>query len=653
MKYRKEVDGLRAVAVVPVILYHAGWSFFSGGYVGVDIFFVISGFLITSIILDEIRSGTFSYRRFYARRARRLLPALCAVLLFCIPVALALLGPQALDSFAKGLVAVFTMTANILFWKQTDYFAADAGLNPILHFWSLSVEEQYYVVFPIVCVFLHKMAQKSFTAILLAALIASFVLAEWATHTHASVAFYFLPTRSWELLLGALLATPKLTQFCAEFSSRRKAAAQFLGVFGIVLILYSIAIYNKATPFPGVYALVPTIGSVLILAFARQGSLAAKVLGWKPFVGIGLISYSAYLWHQPILTFSEIFHGEKLPFQYTSVLVPLCLIVAYFSWRFVEVPLRKPSSRGALAQAFVLIPIPLIVAVGIAGVATHGFEHFIYTRRFNDTQRVLYDAMKEQTAGIALHSDGECRFAVDRVSDSLQTQFAKCFERYGAGNIIIGDSHALNIYNAMYVSDSTKFFVGIMHVGCRPDTKDQDCPYASLRQFVQNNRAKIGRIFYHQSGAHLLQDDKGFQDTDDIFAPERMFSFDFPAINATMAYLDTLSASVPVVWLGPYVEARVNLQALKSMDSARIRPRVQTIFTQLDSVLKSRHGTETRSWRYVSLVDILAIDSQFLWLNGCLTFRDTDHLSVCGEEIVGERLKKHAIGMTTSYLPSR
>jgi len=206
MEYRREIDGLRAVAVLPVILFHAGVELFSGGFVGVDVFFVISGYLITSIILKEQQTGTFSLVRFYERRARRILPALFLVVIACIPFAWIWLLPEDLKSFGKSLIAVPTFTSNILFARESDYFTPLAELKPLLHTWSLAVEEQFYVFFPILLILAHKWRTVSNGVLIAAIGIISLCLAQWGLSTNPKIAFYFLPTRAWELMIGALIA---------------------------------------------------------------------------------------------------------------------------------------------------------------------------------------------------------------------------------------------------------------------------------------------------------------------------------------------------------------------------------------------------------------------------------------------------------------
>lgn len=337
MDYRKEIDGLRALAVLPVILFHAGFETFSGGFVGVDVFFAISGYLITTIILAELEQGKFSIVNFYERRARRILPALFLVMLASIPFAWVLLTPFDLNSFAESLIAVPLFVSNIFFWREGGYFETSAELKPLLHTWSLAVEEQYYVLFPLFLMLFWKYGKRWIRATLGLTFLASLIVAQWASYAKPDAAFYLLPTRGWELLIGAFAAIYLSQTNQKKFS---KCLSELGGWLGVVLIFYAVFAYAKATPFPGFYALAPTLGTALIILFANRQTIVGKFVGNKLFAGIGLISYSAYLWHQPVLAFARHWstHLDQL---LTSLLVTFVLAISYLSWRFIERPFRS------------------------------------------------------------------------------------------------------------------------------------------------------------------------------------------------------------------------------------------------------------------------------------------------------------------------
>ena len=302
MEYRREIDGLRALAVLPVILFHAGFKYFSGGFVGVDIFFVISGYLITSIILAEQEAGTFSIIRFYERRARRILPALFLVMLACLPFAWLWLLPHDMQNFSQSLIGVSAFISNILFWLTSGYFETAAELKPLLHTWSLAVEEQYYLFFPVFLVLTWHIGKRWILFFLSIVFLISLLAAQWGSALKPDATFYLLPTRGWELLIGAFIAFYFTKKDRTILSKNLNEAG---GLLGLALIIYAIFKFDNQLPFPSFYALVPTIGAGLIILCATQITFVGKLLGNKLLVGIGLISYSAYLWHQPLLAFSK------------------------------------------------------------------------------------------------------------------------------------------------------------------------------------------------------------------------------------------------------------------------------------------------------------------------------------------------------------
>lgn len=292
MNYRPEIDGLRAVAVLPVIFFHAGLAPFYGGYVGVDVFFVISGFLITGIISEDIKQKRFSLMKFYERRARRLFPAFAVVLLITTIGMLRLETPENLQAYAKSLSYVSVFAANIYFTFNLGYFNIGAEFQPLLHTWSLAVEEQFYLLFPLFLLGLAPLAMRARKVWIWAILIVSFIacLIELGGD---EATFFMLHTRAWELLAGALCA------LAVERTQSKKRGV--LALVGLGLILISIFAYRDHTPYPSHFTLLPVVGTVLLLRYAERGTIAFRLLAWRPLVLIGLTSYSAYLWHQPIL----------------------------------------------------------------------------------------------------------------------------------------------------------------------------------------------------------------------------------------------------------------------------------------------------------------------------------------------------------------
>lgn len=373
MKYRAEIDGLRALAVLPVILFHAGFEWFKGGYVGVDVFFVISGYLITTIIISEMAEGKFSIINFYERRARRILPALFFVMAVCIPFAWYFMLPSQLKGFGDSLISVALFISNIHFWLGSGYFAIGQAENPLLHTWSLAVEEQFYIFFPLFLLIFWKLGLRRLIILLLIIFLISFSIANWASffgwhQKIASGGFFLIPTRAWELLIGS---------FCAiylRFHGNKIGGiyGELLSFIGLILIIVSIVLYDRTTPFPSLYTLVPVLGTGFLI-LSTSDTYVQKLLKLKMIVGLGLISYSAYLWHQPVFAFGHIIGIPTSSLLYLALIL-LSLFLAYISWRFIEKPFRSRSTMSKkVIFTFSALGILLFVSIGILFSSFNGF----------------------------------------------------------------------------------------------------------------------------------------------------------------------------------------------------------------------------------------------------------------------------------------
>ena len=427
MKYRPEIDGLRAVAVLPVILFHAGFSTFAGGYVGVDVFFVISGYLITTILIGEREAGTYSLLGFYGRRARRILPALFLVLICTIPFAWRWLAPGPFEDYARSQAFAALFVSNIHFLENSSYYDIGSAFRPLLHTWSLAVEEQFYLLFPLVLLPLGAFARPKFAMVFLVLAVLSLALAEWGWRAHPDENFYFTFSRLWEILVGSICAV--------ILFARPRMKSDVLGLLGLLLILYSIFFYSAAVPFPSVYALVPVGGAALIILFADRGTWTARMLSCAPMVWIGLLSYSAYLWHQPLFAFARIRSVDEPSLGLMAALSVATMALAYVTWRFVETPFRRRgwlSGRGAMLGASVT-GIATLVAFGLAGSHNGGFP----------------DRVRESEPGFltALRSDDGKGFFVGNCTDAVQpdgSHFCQIYRSQAptATIAIMGDSHA-------------------------------------------------------------------------------------------------------------------------------------------------------------------------------------------------------------------
>jgi peptidoglycan/LPS O-acetylase OafA/YrhL len=475
MKYRADIDGLRAVAVILVILFHAKINLFPGGYIGVDIFFAISGFLITSIIYPKILAGNFSFLDFYKRRARRLLPASIFMTLVTLLVFAFIYPPNLFKTLADSAVASLLFSSNLYFWQTSSYFSPNLELQPLLHTWSLSVEEQFYFLFPLSLVILGAFKLKRNTVLTLVGLACavSLFLAYWFAPSNLSfVSFYVLPTRFYEMGLGALFAI-HLTHKPNAFKS-----INYLREIGLVMIVIAAIQYDRKLAFPSFYAVLPVIGTLLMLIDHRTKGIVYKVMCSKPLVFTGLLSYSLYLWHWPIWVCFEWLIDNRSA-THMSAYFALTFVVAYLSYRFIEQPLRQPNfyqttySKAALGS---------FVAILIASVS---FLSLQSNNRFLPLSELSIVAYTNSLVSEPFR---------DNCTDTkrLKGQYSVCVLKEGANTeysiLLWGDSHASALMSALD-NFSDRFTIHAMNTsGCPSlvDTKRKGSPDCHLHnQYMQ------------------------------------------------------------------------------------------------------------------------------------------------------------------------
>ena len=454
LTYRPEIDGLRAIAVGAVILYHAeitilGHQPFQGGFIGVDIFFVISGYLISSIILKELlNTGSFSFTHFYERRIRRILPALLFVMVVSLPFAWMLLLPSGIIDFSKSILYSLGFTSNFYFWYTGQVYGAESGLlKPFLHTWSLSVEEQFYILFPIVLLIVFKYFRKYLIHILILGLIISLLLADWGSKKYGGFNFYVLPTRVWELLSGSILAYFEVSQ--GHRNKNQKLNLVF-PTFGLFLIIYSIYYFNDEMFHPSLHTIYPIIGVCLIIWYSNKNELITKILSSKLFVGVGLISYSLYLWHYPVFAFNRIteFLTENLSVK--LLLIVFSIILSIISYLYVERPARNKKNEFKFIFYSLLSIIVILIIFNLSVIYKDGyknrFPNILDIRKIN----ILRDPTTFKRCNV--YPFETCYF--NKKSDQ------KIF--------LIGDSHALSIMPNLKdkVINKNYQFISSAYPGC-------------------------------------------------------------------------------------------------------------------------------------------------------------------------------------------
>ncbi len=440
MRYRADIDGLRAVAVVPVLFFHAGFGFFEGGFAGVDVFFVISGFLITSLIYDEIADGRFSLISFYERRARRIAPALLLVCLACIPFAWFWMLPEEANAFGKSLYFVNLFASNFLFWDEAGYFAASNELKPLLHTWSLAVEEQFYLLFPLLLWGLRTRSRRTVLIVVASFSAVSFATTQVLPLFDPVANFYLLPSRFWELGAGSLLAIagPDMARIGARYGSSLAAA-------GLLTILASYLFVSGSSQYPGWSTVPVVVGTVLVLAFSDGTNWTGRILSFRPLVVIGLGSYSLYLWHQPVFAFARLRSMQELsPITYL-LLIALTFGLAYISYRYVETPFRnrRRVSGEAIFKSTAAVGV-VVMAVGATFDHTNGLP-----QRAHDL-----GLMTELSSGLA-----------ERCNGSI---LAECQTSEMPEVAVWGDSLAMHLVDGIISSNPSVKLVQLNKNDCGP-----------------------------------------------------------------------------------------------------------------------------------------------------------------------------------------
>jgi peptidoglycan/LPS O-acetylase OafA/YrhL len=470
IKYRSDIDGLRAVAVMSVIFFHYSiGNVFTGGYVGVDIFFVISGYLITSIIYSDITRGTYSIADFYHRRVRRIFPALFAVFAACLAVSFWMNFPSETRDIGKSIAASIFFISNILFYTSSSYFDHKMELNPVLHTWSLSVEEQFYVLFPILVYSMRTLTHKKRLLVLLFFALASFAASAVQVYREPTAAFYLVHFRAWELLIGSLLALKAFPAIAKPWQ------IESLSGLGLALIAAGLIFYSKSTPFPGLAALLPCAGAAAIIyAGGLRKTFVSRLLGLPPVRFIGLISYSLYLWHWPLWVYTRL-HSEPTGLLEKLIVMAIGIFLATLSWWFVERPFRKApyrlSVKGALIAASASMASVAALAFFIGTLSSH-FWHLP-----NRVEKILAytDASK--------HSEETRVGTCFLTSEYNSFEFYKKDECLNLSNekkniLIVGDSHAAHLWPGFQTVYPQINFIQATASGCKPiigATGDKRC----------------------------------------------------------------------------------------------------------------------------------------------------------------------------------
>ncbi|MDA7842772.1 acyltransferase [Methylophilaceae bacterium] len=477
VNYRPEIDGLRALAVIPVILFHAGLSVFNGGFIGVDVFFVISGFLITSIIIKGLKNDTFTFSNFFQRRLRRIAPALLFVVITSIPFAWLLMPSDQFNEFSLAVGSIAIFASNFLFWTQVDYFATTAEINPLLHTWSLAIEEQYYLIFPLILISLYKKGIK-FTLMILGIIATiSIFYTEVAWRMFPAANFYLFPSRIWELMVGSMAAIVSPYVIYKRFSINN-----ILSLIGFLLLLFSYIWIDEQVPFPSFITVIPVIGTTLILLFTSKKTFVGLLLSMAPFVLIGRISYSLYLWHQPIFVFARLYGLETNESLNLIILFSILFLLSYFSWRFIENPFRN----NKVISLRMLLSLVITTSIGFLVFAIYGFL-IGYTHPNLTKEGIKFLNSYEGKAIAIPYFREECNFYYH---NEISEDCLKPITKDKPITLVWGDSHAQALAVGLREEfGEGHFFAQLATSSCKPKVVNMSS--SDIKEYPENNKAQI------------------------------------------------------------------------------------------------------------------------------------------------------------------
>lgn len=639
LNYRPDIDGLRAIAVLAVVLYHFDIGPMAGGFVGVDIFFVISGYLITSIIHTEMLRGDFTFTGFYERRIRRIFPAACAVLLVTLIAGAWFLLPSDLIRLSNSTIATLVFSSNILFWRQSGYFDTSSELNPLLHTWSLAVEEQFYVGLPVLLLLVHRYARRWLKPVLVVCAVMSFAACVWIQPLRPRVTFFLSPFRAWELLLGAVLAVGSIPPL------NSRALREVMSMLAGLALLGSLCWTSAGVDFPGWLAAFPVISTAVLLhAGGHGGSLVHRALQCSTLVYVGLISYSLYLWHWPLLTFARYANGlEPLPEGLMWLLLMASLALAAASHRWVEVPFRRravtegPSAR---TRTF-LVAVAVMASLGLLGFIArqdHGWR-----MRFSQ-QIVSLD--QERDPEIPYKGCDGRSPTMDGVSCTLGD------EGSNRAALIWGDSHALAWAPALDIVLKKHKVKGVLAVNsaCPPlqgvhNPIKPSCWRDNERVLTWLHDNRVEKLFLIASwlsyadpeGKYPLEDSEGRTGNKQVF-PD--------ALARTVELARPFAEHILLVGPTPGAPAEVPFKmAIAELRPLGSQPRPKDIVKfrrSADWFWRSAAGL--RSDPQMQLIDPSEwfcgdLDCRYLDPKYGLLYRDDGHLSLAGARFVAEHFQ--------------
>ncbi|MDB9744452.1 acyltransferase [Pelagibacteraceae bacterium] len=508
--YKPQIDGLRALAVLPVIFFHAGFDLFKGGFIGVDIFFVISGYLITNIIIKDLYKNKFSLSNFYIRRSRRILPVLFFVSLSSIIASIFFMSAEEIKFFSQQTISVVLFLSNFFFWKNSSYFDPNSELQPLLHTWSLGVEEQFYIFFPLLLILIWNFYKKKLVLTLFLISFLSLILSQSGGNFkivnlsndypflklpfnffwQAGSANFYLPYgRVWELLVGSLISI-----YIFKKKIQNKSIHNFYSFTGLLLIILSIVLFSEDLQYPSIFTILPVLGTSLIILYSNKTTLTYKLFSIKPLVFLGLISFSLYLWHQPLLAFNKIYFGINLTLLHTFILIFLSFLLSVFTWKYIEKPFRNNK---------IISDKKVLISLSITAIMILSISFSIFYSKINSIQATLPNKILKSFQSTSPKNCFNIDYAhIDK--NKWHCEFGDLSKEVSF--VVIGDSHALAIKPAFEVLAKDKRKKGILvgFAGCpglldinsiRGDRNIKNCRLLNEKLYKFIKTKKIKKIF--------------------------------------------------------------------------------------------------------------------------------------------------------------
>jgi peptidoglycan/LPS O-acetylase OafA/YrhL len=635
-KRRTDIQILRGIAVTAIVLFHIDKDLFPLGYLGVDVFFVVSGYVVTPLIVNIfIPSSSESIKNrlllFYKKRFYRLVPALLATLI--ISSFFMFLFAPIFDHYSigmMGLSSIFLIGNWGAYKLQGDYFSIQQ--NPFTHTWSLSVEEQIYLLIPLICLILFILVRptvRSFYYIFISLLVISFItvmpmkfiqdfIVFLGLANYEMFVFYSAVSRIWEFSLGSLIY-----MYSKNLKSNKVRALNhkcFRTGFPII-ILFVILFFPISIKLNNLIQMISaTVITCILIVFKSFESILKRL---SFFVWLGDRSYSIYLIHMPVIYLLNLRDLEVLWFFKPVKIMIVFLIIAVLG------NLLFKSVENAYRYYYKRPPRFKILSI-----------HSRISLTFMFTALLLFSlTFYRGTGGIEMNNDGECKIWVPGIQNLSGKTFDECYLRYGKSVIVLGDSHAMNLYNSLYYQSDQKFIIGVSAGGCRPYAVSSVCDYNKFKSFAIANMNKISEVYYHQSGSYFISDLNGKVDTDLAFKNRAGYRIVLKDIYSVRSYLSQLSKYVKVKWVGPFNEARIKPSWFDlTRNKVKINPNVISSFSELDYKISALLSNSQYKIEYISLNKLPLVSSQDFSFSNCIRFRDTDHWSRCAEKIYSQEL---------------